>query len=98
MPGDASVSSNSAALEAADRTVDALPGDQPCNRRLPVGPDAALYPAEVAYLTGKSLRKLEDDRFKGTGIPYHKMGRSVRYRRGDVDAYLAACRRETAPR
>lgn len=36
-----------------------------------------------------SPKKLELDRHKGTGPPYAKMGRLVRYRKVDLDEYLA---------
>lgn len=31
---------------------------------------------------------LEQARFRGTGIPYLKIGRAVRYRAEDVQAYI----------
>lgn len=67
------------------------PGDdEPAGRPVPEHPDAALFPAEVAFLTGKSLRTLEADRLRGGGIRYFKIGRAVRYRRRDVTAWIEA--------
>ena len=43
------------------------PTDQPAGRPIPEHPDAALYPAEVAFLTGKSLRTLVQE--NASGIP-----------------------------
>lgn len=42
----------------------------------------------AAYL-GVSEKKLEADRLKGIGLPYVKMGRSVRYQPAVVRAYVA---------
>lgn len=47
-----------------------------------------LKQKEVAMLIGMSEAWLEQCRFRGCGIKYIKIGRSVRYRRSDVDAYL----------
>jgi len=33
----------------------------------------------VSAMTGRGLQTLRDDRFKGKGFPYIKLGRSVRY-------------------
>lgn len=64
--------------------------DMPAGRPVPQGSEAALFPSEVAYLTGLSARTLDTVRVTGGGIPYLKFGRSVRYRRGDVDTWIAA--------
>ncbi len=40
-----------------------------------------------------SIKKLQADRQKGTGCPYVKFGRSVRYRLDDVIAFEDSCRR-----
>lgn len=34
---------------------------------------------ELSSLTGRALQTLRNDRFKGRGFPYIKLGRSVRY-------------------
>jgi hypothetical protein len=44
----------------------------------------------VAQLTGRSTSTLQKDRVAGTGIPYVKIGRQVRYREVDVAAFCAA--------
>ena len=43
---------------------------------------------EVAALLGVSESKLRTDRMKLQGIPFVKIGGSVRYRRQDIDSYL----------
>jgi predicted DNA-binding transcriptional regulator AlpA len=43
-----------------------------------------LLPAEVASLLALSVRTLEGLRLRGGGPPFVRLGRSVRYRRGDV--------------
>jgi len=47
-----------------------------------------LTEQEVARITSLSLSKLRSDRFKGKGIPYYKIGRSVRYSMRDIVQYL----------
>lgn len=47
-----------------------------------------LTEAKVAQLLSMSVQKLQRDRWSGKGIPFIKVGRCVRYRPGDVDAYL----------
>jgi excisionase family DNA binding protein len=50
-----------------------------------------LTDREVARLTGRARSTLQKDRVSGTGIPFVKLGlHLVRYRRADVEAYLAA--------
>lgn len=44
--------------------------------------------SEVAELIGMSEAWLEQCRFRGCGINYIKVGRSVRYRKSDVDDFL----------
>jgi predicted DNA-binding transcriptional regulator AlpA len=44
----------------------------------------------VARLTGRARPTLQKDRFYGRGLPFVKIGRMVRYRRADVEAWLAA--------
>lgn len=55
---------------------------------------------EVAAMTGRKLPTLRNDRFLGRGLPYSKMGKSVRYAIEDVVAYMEARRVSTsdAPR
>jgi excisionase family DNA binding protein len=44
--------------------------------------------AELAKLLKLSPRSLEDDRLRGKGIPFVRIGASVRYRASDVRAFL----------
>lgn len=43
---------------------------------------------EVSEITGISLGKLRNDRFEHRGMPYCKLGKSVRYRLEDVLSYM----------
>lgn len=45
--------------------------------------------AEAADYLRISKQKLEIDRHKGKGPAFCKIGRIVRYRKSDIDAYLA---------
>ena len=47
---------------------------------------------EVAEITGWSLSKLRSDRFYRKGLPYYKIGRSVRYKYEDVIKYFEKSR------
>jgi predicted DNA-binding transcriptional regulator AlpA len=49
---------------------------------------------EVALITGLSLSKLRQDRHACKGIPYHKVGRSIRYSVADIKAFMDECRVE----
>jgi predicted DNA-binding transcriptional regulator AlpA len=49
--------------------------------------------AELASWLRKSEAWLERGRWDGSGPPYVKIGRSVRYRRSDVAAWLDAKKR-----
>lgn len=49
----------------------------------------------VAQITGLSLSKLRNDRSRGVGIPYCKVGRSVRYKLCDVEYFMDSRRIET---
>lgn len=62
-------------------------------------PVSALFPqATVCALRKCSKATVERDRWAGTGIPFVKMGRSVRYRKSDILAWLAQypCYRSTS--
>lgn len=50
--------------------------------------DKLLTQQQVVELTGMSPAWFEMSRFKGTGIPYVKIGRSVRYRQQDIDKFI----------
>lgn len=47
-----------------------------------------LTEREVQKLTNKALSTLRNDRYLGKGMPYIKDGKSVRYNRSDVIAYM----------
>ena len=48
-----------------------------------------LNEKQVAELIGVSISKLQNDRFKGTGLNYVKIGRTVRYSLKEIDKYLS---------
>lgn len=50
---------------------------------------------EVARITGRALSTLRNERFQRRGIPYYKVGRSVRYSLGDVIEFMEKHRIET---
>lgn len=68
---------------------------QPIKRRLLTDPEAATY-------LGVSLSFLRQGRMEGRranrspGPPFIKMGKAIRYDLQDLDAWLAANRREVA--
>lgn len=47
-----------------------------------------LKEAEVAALIGRCVKTLRNDRCYKRGIPYSKVGRSVRYNLDDVIAFM----------
>lgn len=52
-------------------------------------PSSALFSqTTVAAILDCSLATIERDRWAGTGIPFVKIGRLVRYRKADIDAWL----------
>ncbi len=59
---------------------------------LPASEYLSTIPA--ANYIGVSRQFLEIGRHKGEGPPYIKLGRAVRYKRSDLDAYMAARRRQ----
>ena len=56
-------------------------------------PDTLLATSEAAQRLGVSESFLAKARMQGTGPPYRKLGRSVRYAPGDLNQYLLACSR-----
>jgi len=56
-----------------------------------------LNEKEVAKITRLSLATLRNDRFLSRGIPYVKIGRSVRYSLEDVIQYMESHKIKTAP-
>lgn len=52
-------------------------------------PDWALFSQEtVAAIRDCSVATLERDRWIGIGVPFIKMGHSVRYRKSEIRAWL----------
>ena len=47
-----------------------------------------LTEKEVTEMTRIGLQTLRNQRFRGVGIPYSKIGRSVRYSLSDVITYM----------
>lgn len=52
--------------------------------------EALFRPADVAQLLGVPTATLANWRCAGKGPPFLKVGRHVRYRRGDVEAWIAS--------
>lgn len=52
--------------------------------------DELATPDEVAAHMHTTTASLAQDRYKGMGVPYIKVGRRVLYRWNDVQAYLDA--------
>jgi hypothetical protein len=50
--------------------------------------DRWIEPPEVQEITGKKLQTLANERYRGTGIPYYKLGSSIRYKLSDVIGYM----------
>jgi excisionase family DNA binding protein len=54
-----------------------------------LAPHSALFSQEtVAAILNCSLATIERDRWVGSGIPFVKIGRLVRYRKTDIQAWL----------
>ncbi len=52
---------------------------------------------EVARITGRKVQTLRNDRNRGRGLPYIKMGRSVRYSLEDVIRFMESRKIATEP-
>lgn len=50
--------------------------------------DTLLKPAQAAAVLNMTERALESWRWRRCGPPFAKVGRSVRYRRADLDAWV----------
>ena len=59
---------------------------------LPINPDQMYDTEQTAKLVGRSVWVLLADRKHNRGIPFCRLGRSVRYRASDISAYLDANR------
>lgn len=51
-----------------------------------------LNEKQVSKMTGRAEQTLRNDRVKRQGIPYSKIGRSIRYRMDDVISFMEANR------
>ena len=49
-----------------------------------------LNEKNVSSITGRALSTLRNERSRGSGIPYIKIGRSVRYKLQDVVEFMEA--------
>jgi predicted DNA-binding transcriptional regulator AlpA len=60
--------------------------------------DPLLSDRDVERITGRARSTLQKDRVVGSGIPFVRIGRLVRYRQSDVQAFLEAlpARRSTS--
>lgn len=54
----------------------------------PVIDKLAVNENELSAMIGVGVKKLRADRCKGSGIPFFKMGRLVRYRVKDVRSHI----------
>lgn len=52
--------------------------------------ETLLTAEEVSPIVGKTVDALRQDRYKGRGLPYIKLGGLIRYRASDIEAYLEA--------
>lgn len=56
-----------------------------------LSPDDTLFSQlTIAAMRRCSIATIERDRWAGTGVPFLKIGRSVRYRKSDIRAWLNA--------
>lgn len=51
-----------------------------------------LCEKEVETIYGLNSRTLQRERTVGSGIPYHKIGRRVKYHVEDIEKYLKQCK------
>ena len=56
-----------------------------------------LNEKQVKEITGRALSTLRNERFHRKGIPYVKVGRSVRYSHEDVIAFMEKRKIQTEP-
>jgi len=47
-----------------------------------------LTPLEVEKFSGRKLQTLANERNRGVGLPYYKVGSSVRYKLADVITFM----------
>jgi excisionase family DNA binding protein len=65
---------------------------------VPVSSSSMLTPDDVAELLRVSRFTLENWRFEGSGPDWFRIGRRIRYRRSDLDAWVDSRVREELPR
>lgn len=59
--------------------------------------DEWLSERDLAHILGKSPATMSSERCRGTyHPPYYRFGQKVRYRRSEVEAWMATCRRVPA--
>lgn len=63
-----------------------------------MGENRYLNEKQVSEMIGRALPTLRNDRFLGKGIPYVKVGRSVRYNFHDVVDFMESRKIETEGR
>jgi len=56
-----------------------------------------LNEKELSEMTGRALQTLRNDRFKGKGFPYIKLGKSVRYDEEVAIAIMEESKVKTSP-
>jgi len=54
-----------------------------------------LNEKQVSALTGRAVPTLQKDRLKGTGLRFVRLGRLIRYRPEDVEAWIEQNLRES---
>jgi hypothetical protein len=47
-----------------------------------------LSPAEVETITGRKVQTWANERHEGRGLPYYKVGRSIRYKLSEVLEFM----------
>ena len=55
---------------------------------------AVMTAAQIGAVFNKSAAQLANERFLGKGLPYTKVGARVFYLKSDIEAFLAANRRD----
>ena len=56
-----------------------------------------LTESQVSVLTGFSRSSLQQHRWLGKGIPFIRVGRTIRYEKTEIQAYLEKFRVQTKP-
>jgi hypothetical protein len=54
--------------------------------------DRYLTTAEVVRITGRKYQTWANERHQGRGVPYYKVGRSIRYKLSDILDFMERCR------